>query len=158
MRKSLAAAVIAVAVVAPMAPSAFAAPGPHANSHSRCATSTDISAKAYKNAAKKAKKAKKVKSTFVNGGRVTGVTATTLTFHVKGGPDKCLRDTDLTVTVTPTTKITRGHVVVPALGAVLVGDHVNVKGTKSAVINVGTLYTATRIAAEAPTPVVTPVP
>lgn len=152
MRKSLAAAVIALAVAAPVAPSAFAAPGPHANSHATCTSVQDISAKAYKKAAKKAKKAKKVKSTFVNGGWVTGVTATTLTFHVKGGPDKCLRNTDLTVTVTDTTKITKNDAVVP-LSEVLVGDHVNVKGTKATVVDVGTQYTATRISAESPEPV-----
>lgn len=156
MRKSFAAAVLALAVAAPMAQSASAAPNPKANSHAKCASSVDVTAKAFKKAAKKAKHEKKVKTSFVNAGWVTtAVTSTSLTFKAKGGPDKCLRGTDLTVVITDTTKIMKGDVVVPAT-AIAVGDHVNVKGTKAKLVQSGdlvsggSLYTATRISAEAP--------
>lgn len=160
MRKSFAAAVIALAIAVPMAPSALAASSPQAKSpksaSAKCAASVDVTAKAFKKAAKKAKKEKKVKTSFVNAGWVTtAVTPTALTFTVKGGPDKCLRGTDLTVVITDTTKIMKDDVVVPAT-SIAVGDHVNVKGTKAKLvqsgdlISGGSLYTATRISAEAP--------
>jgi hypothetical protein len=165
MRKSLVAAVIAVAVAAPIAPSAFAS-STHANSHSKCAASVDVSAKAFKKAAAKAKHEKRVKDTFVNAGWVTvDATDTALTFRVKGGPDKCLRNELLTVVITPDTKIMKDDVLAPAT-SIKVGDHVNVKGTKTkltvegSLVSGGSLYTAKRISAESPEvePTAPPVP
>ncbi len=134
MRKSLAAVVVALVVVAPSAPS-FAATG--AKSTSTCSTAA-AAAKA------KAKKAKKVKVKFVYAGMLTAVGTDSITFTVHGGPDKALRGCPLTVAVTGTTKIVRDDVIAP-LASLVAGDHVNVKGTK-----VGVAYTATRISAESP--------
>ena len=93
----------------------------------------------------KVAKIKKNANKFVNAGTVTAVNAAagTITFTVQGGRDKALRGKPLTVLVTATTKIHRGEAVA-TLASVLVGDHVNVKGTKA-----GTVYTATRVAASA---------
>lgn len=145
MRKSIAAAVLALAVVAPAAPSAYAAPS------ASCATNHSISAKAYAKAVKRAdkegKKLKKVKDSVVNQGRVSSKTADTLTFTVRGGP--CPRNAEMTVRVTETTKI-RLDGALTTLDKIEKGDHVNVKGKKVSLVGVGTIYTATRIAAASP--------
>lgn len=93
----------------------------------------------------KVAKIKKNANKFVNAGTVTAVNAAagTITFTVQGGRDKALRGNPLTVLVTATTKIHRGEAVA-TLASVLVGDHVNVKGTKA-----GAVYTATRVSASA---------
>ncbi|PPK95926.1 uncharacterized protein DUF4330 [Kineococcus xinjiangensis] len=113
---------------------------------------------------KPAKKARKAVVSLRAGGTVTAVDAAagTLTFTVKGGRNKALRDKPLTVTVAKDAKITRDDAVVE-LSAVLVGDRVQVKGVK-----VDATYTVARVAASAaesapapapePTPTPTPTP
>lgn len=114
-----------------------------ANKPAKPTATADQVAKAAK--AAKAAKVKKNLNAFVSAGTVTAVNvaAGTITFTVQGGRDKALRGKPLTVLVTATTKIHRGEAVA-TLATVLVGDHVNVKGTKA-----GTVYTATRVAASA---------
>lgn len=141
------AAVITAIVLGLAAPAAVAA---NASEPTKGATKAAEAKAAHKpeHPAKPAKakakaKAKHEHNLFVNAGTVTAVDATagTLTFTVRGGRDKALRGKPLTVTVTATTKIRRNDADAK-LAAVVVGDHVNVKGTKKAGV-----YTATRIAA-----------
>jgi Domain of unknown function (DUF5666) len=87
---------------------------------------------------------KKPKIKFNLAGRLVSVdtTANTLSFAVHGGP-KATRNSTLTVTVTPDTRIKRNGKPV-ALSALQAGDHVSIKGT-----HVGTTFTATKVHAEA---------
>jgi hypothetical protein len=78
---------------------------------------------------------------LVRAGTVTAVSATSITITVHGGRDNRLRDKPLIVVVTPTTKVTRNYAVA-TIASVKVGDHANIKGTKTADV-----YTATRVSA-----------
>jgi hypothetical protein len=87
---------------------------------------------------------KKPKVKFSLAGRLVSAdtTANTLTFTVHGGK-KAQRNTDVTVAVTPDTRIKRNGKVA-TLAALQAGDHVSIKGT-----HVGTTYTATKVHARA---------
>lgn len=82
---------------------------------------------------------------FVNAGTVTAVADGSITFTVHGGKNKALRGMPLTVAVTADTKVTRNDAPAGATNLVTVGDHVNVKYTKSGDTNV-----ASRVSAESP--------
>jgi lysyl-tRNA synthetase class II len=86
----------------------------------------------------------KAKIKFTLAGRLVSVdtTANTLTFTVHGGK-KALRNTQLTVAVTPDTKLKRNGKAA-ALSTLQAGDHVSIKGT-----HVDTTWTATKVSAEA---------
>jgi hypothetical protein len=88
---------------------------------------------------------KHARTKFVAAGRLVSVdpAAGTLTLTVRGGRDKALRGHLLTVTVTSRTTVRRNDDAAD-LGDLLPGDHVNVKGTKTAMT-----YTATRVSAGA---------
>lgn len=141
-------AVIAAMVLGMTAPAAVAASAhePHHGNKPAAASEAKADNAEKADKVKKAKKAKKNANKFVNAGTVTAVDATagTITFTVQGGRDKALRGKPLTVLVTATTKIERDDKAV-ALSTVVVGDHVNAKGTKA-----GAVYTATRVSISAP--------
>ena len=112
------------------------------------------------------KHVKKFHAKFVLSGRVTAVSENSITVTVKGGNlKKRVRGTDLVLGVTATTKITVEDVQ-KALADVLVGDRVNVKGTRTRTDGVIT-YAANRVhvkhsktkseSAPASTPTATPV-
>ena len=89
---------------------------------------------------------------FVHAGNVTEVNldASTLSFVVRGGPDKAIRGCTLTVVVTEDTMINRNDAPV-VLAEVEAGDHVNVSGsTTRASVSNDIIYTAVRVAAETP--------
>lgn len=135
------AAVITAIVLGLAAPAAVAA---NASEPTRGATTSTAAKASHKpEHPVKPAKAKHERNRFVNAGTVTAVDATagTLTFTVQGGRDKALRGKPLTVLVTATTKIHRNDADAK-LTDVVVGDHVNVKGTKK-----DGVYTATRVAA-----------
>lgn len=142
------AAVIGAVVVGLLIPAAIASAKPKSDrGNSAAAQAAHKPGKAAK-AAKAGKpekpgKSAKVRDKFVHAGTVTGVdlAAGTVTLTVHGGRDKALRGKPLTVKTTATTKVTRGDAVA-TLAAVVVGDHVNVKGTKA-----GSAYVATRVSA-----------
>ncbi|MGQ0630281.1 MAG: hypothetical protein ACT4P1_04515 [Sporichthyaceae bacterium] len=140
-----AAAVLSLALLAPVAAASSAAAAPKA-----CGESVQV--KDHKANKAKAKKKGHNKVTFVHGGKVMAVEATagTLTFVVRGGQNKALRGCTLTVVVTESTKINRDDAPV-VLGAITPTDKVNVKGTTSRDATTGEVtYTATRISADAP--------
>ncbi len=139
---------IAAATVAALA---FLAPATPASAHqSDTRHGKVVSAAAHTHKAGKGKshshKAKKVRTAFRLHGTVAAVdtAAGTLTFTVKGGRDKALRRTAVTVTVASNAKVTRDDAVV-TLADVVAGDRVNVKGNK-----VDGVYTAYRVAASSP--------
>jgi len=70
----------------------------------------------------------KSKTHFTANGKVTAVDATSFTMHVKGG-SKDLHSTDVTVTVTDTTKMRRNGVKA-TLADLQVGDKVNSHGAR----------------------------
>lgn len=151
-----AAAVLTLGLLAPVAvaSSASAAPkacGERVQVKDHKANKASAKAKAAKAAKAKGAKGKKkghVRAIFVHGGKVTAVdtTASTLTFVVRGGQNKALRGCTLTVVVTADTKVNRNDGP-SSLGALVAGDHVNVKGTSARSEGGDVTYTATRIAA-----------
>ncbi len=158
--RTLSALLVALALTVPVAPTAAAAHDGHRGKSS-------VSAKAKK--AKKAKKPKHANhkrghrhhdhddhrghgrghtrdarpTVLTVGGLVTSVdvAGSTLTFTVRVGRDKTLRNKPLTVTVATSAKITRNDRVVQ-LGDIFTYDHVNARVTK-----IGGVYTATRVSA-----------
>jgi hypothetical protein len=133
-RTALAAAALALGLLAPATP-AMAQSGHH---------TTTVSASATPHGKQLGHVHKKAKIKFSLAGRLVSVDAGagTLTFTVHGGK-KALRNTDLTVTVTPDTRIKRNGKAV-ALSALVAGDHVSIKGT-----HVDTTWTAKKVHAQA---------
>jgi hypothetical protein len=129
-----AAAALALGLLAPAAP-AMAQSDRH---------STTVSAAATAHGKPQRHAHPKPRIKFNLAGRVTSVDpiANTVTFTVRGGK-KALRHTQITVTVTPDTKIKRNGKKV-ALSALQPTDHVSVKGT-----HVDTTWTAKKITAQA---------
>ena len=135
------AAVITAIILGLAAPAAVAA---NASEPTKGATKATEAKAAHKPEHRaKPTEAKHEHNRFVNAGTVTAVdtTAGTITFTVRGGREKSLRGKSLTVVVTASTKIRR-HDADAKLVDVIVGDHVNVKGTKK-----DGVYTATRVSA-----------
>ena len=133
-------AAVVISVGTASATAAYAAASPTGLANSAAGRAKAAAAKAK---TKPAKAAKPAKAQFVHAGTVTAVSPTSVTFTVHGGRDKALRGKPLTVVVTATTKVTRGDAAA-TIASVVVGDHVNVKGTKA-----GAVYTATRVSASA---------
>jgi hypothetical protein len=141
-----AAALLAVAVALPAAPALIT---------SASASVTQVashgnpggghSGKSAHDHGKHKQKGKKAHDSFNLGGTITAVdtTAGTVTFTVHGGKFKALRNTDLTVTATDSTRVRRNGAA--TLADLAVGDHVRVKGNHT-----GDSWTASRITAEAP--------
>lgn len=99
----------------------------------------------------KGKKVGHAKLSFVHGGKVTAVDATagTVSFVVHGGQVKALRGCTITVSVPSTAKILRNDATA-TLADIVVGDHVNVKGTIAQDATTHAIaYTATRVSASA---------
>ncbi|HEY3604377.1 MAG TPA: DUF5666 domain-containing protein [Sporichthyaceae bacterium] len=133
-RTALAAAALALGLLAPATP-AMAQSDHHG---------TTVSASAQSHGKQNGHVHKKPKAKFSLAGRLVSVdtTANTLTFTVHGGK-KALRNTDVTVAVTPDTRIKRNGKAA-TLATLQAGDHVSIKGT-----HVGTTYTATKVHAQA---------
>jgi hypothetical protein len=114
VRKAVVVTLLALSLSLPAAPALATAHSPEAPSVS------------------KTKPAKPGKSRFVAGGRLTSVDAAagTLTFRVRGGKDKALRDQLVTVTV-PSTAVVRRDGAVVDLGDLTAGDHVHVSGRRA---------------------------
>jgi hypothetical protein len=153
MRKTVVISLLALTLSIPAAP-ALAANASRLGSHTHPTAGGEHTKPAH---------TKPGRTQFVAAGRLVSVdpAASTLTLIVHGGRDKALRGHTLTVTVTSATLIRRNDNGA-ALTDLLAGDHLNIKGTKTA-----TTYTATRLSAEAtdtpdptptPTIAVTPVP
>jgi len=148
MRKTVVVSLLALTLSIPAAP-ALAASAGKLGTHARPAAGAKH-AVPTKPAPTKPAHTKPGRTQFVAAGRLVSVDPAggTLTFTVHGGRDKALRGHAITVTVTSATVIRRNDNGA-ALTDLLPGDHLNVKGTKSA-----TAYTATRVSAEGadPTP------
>jgi hypothetical protein len=148
MRKTVVVSLLALSLSIPAAP-ALAASASRLGSHNRPAAGAKHADHPKPDHPKpdhpKPAHPKPGRTQFVAAGRLVSVdpAAGTLTVTVHGGREKALRGHTLTVTVTAATRIRR-NATGAALTDLLPGDHLNVKGTKTA-----TTYTATRISAEA---------
>ena len=146
-----AAAVLTLGLLAPVSVASSASAAPQT-------CSDQVLVKDHKVNKGKAKKKGHKKATFVHAGKVASVDAEagTLSFTVRGGQNKALRGCVLTVVVNADTKIVRNDAAA-TLADVVVGDHVNVKGTSAKPADsTDVTYTAKRVAAsgaEAPAPV-----
>ena len=145
-----AAAVLTLGLLAPAGVAAAAPKAPPVCGQAAIAKDHKVNKANAKSKAAKAKGKKKghAKATFVHAGKVTAVAADSVSFVVRGGQVKALRGCTITVMVTETTKVNRNDA--PAsLATVVVGDHVNVKGTTAKNAESGVItYTATRVAAD----------
>jgi hypothetical protein len=154
VRKIVVAPLLALALIIPAsAPALASAASSGVSGHS----STDDSGKRSDDG--KSKHSKPIRALFTSGGPVTAVdtTAGTLTYTVRGGSNKALRGTSVTVSITSITVLQRNDVDA-TIADILVGDHVSVRG-----LNRGTINVAFRVEADGlgdptvtPTPVTTP--
>ncbi|WP_459642279.1 hypothetical protein [Kineococcus sp. NUM-3379] len=149
MRTTTRTAVVAALVLGltlPAGGAALAAGGQHAQ------RGTAAVAAQKEKPAKQAKKPRKATVKFTAGGVVTAVAADGLTFTVKGGRDKALRDKPLTVVLGKDARVQRDDA--PAtLADVVVGDRVTVLGTTAA-----GAFTAVRVNASSAQATPTPAP
>jgi len=148
-----AAAILTLGLLAPVAAATSASAAPAACGAAAVTHDFKHSKNAAAQAAKlKGKKKGHSKLTFVHAGKVTAVdtTAGTVSFVVRGGSVKALRGCTITVVVPTTAKIHRNDATA-TLADVVVGDHVNVKGTIAKDATTGDItYTASRVSASAP--------
>jgi hypothetical protein len=146
-----AAAIVTFGLLAPVAAATSASAKPVECGQAALAKDFKHAKKAKAVAAhNKGKKKGHAKLTFVHAGTVKSVDAVngTLSFVVRGGQVKALRGCMITVAVPDTAKVKRGDAAA-TLADVVVGDHVNVKGTLGKDDAGVVSYTATRVAASA---------
>ncbi len=146
----VAAAVLTLGLLAPAGVAAAAPKAPPVCGQAAIAKDHKVNKANAKAKAAKAKGKKKghSKPAFVHAGKVTAVAADSVSFVVRGGQVKALRGCTITVVVTSTTKVNRNDGP-SSLASVLVGDHVNVKGTTAKNAETGIVtYTATRVSAD----------
>jgi hypothetical protein len=154
VRKIVAAPLLALALLIPAATPALAhgnASGSEQAGHS----SSDDNGKRTDDGTNRSKHDKPVRSLFTSAGPVTAVdtTADTITYTVRGGANKALRGTSVTVAITAITVLTRNDDEA-TVDDIQVGDHVAIRG-----LNRGALSVAFRVEADGPDgPVVTPTP
>ncbi len=151
-----AAAVLSLSLLAPVAGATAASAAPKVKQCGAAAMAKDhkvnkANAKARDAKTNKGKKAGHSKPRFVYNGTIDSVdtVAGSITFKVRGGQSKVLRNCLLTVFVNEGTKITRNHAAA-SIDNVLKGDHINAKGTTKPNADDATKidYTATRVSVQ----------
>jgi hypothetical protein len=153
VRKLVAAPLLALALIIPAATPALAHGNSAAGDQSGHSSAGDSSKRADDGV--KNKHDKPVRSLFTSAGPVTAVdtSADTITYTVRGGSNKALRGTSVTISITALTLLTRNDDDA-TVDDIQVGDHVAVRG-----LNRGALSVAFRVEADGPdSPVVTPTP